>query len=81
MIFAVSDVAVNSFYYQLSVDIFCHSLCDYSDFCKMNARLRHQARTYVRKVIGHSGTVASGTMGEQRGTPTPVELHWIGSLF
>jgi len=42
----------------------------------MNTRLRHQVRTYVRKVIGNLGTVASGTMGEQRGTPTPVELQW-----
>jgi len=39
--------------------------------------LRHQARTYVRKVIGDSGTVESGMTGEQRGTPTPIELHWI----
>jgi len=37
--------------------------------------------TYVRKAIGDSSTVASGTMGEQRGTPTPVELHWIGHLL
>jgi len=37
--------------------------------------------TYVRKVIGNSGTVASGMMGEQRETSMPVELHWIGCLL
>jgi len=36
--------------------------------------------SYVRKVIVDSGTVASDTMGVQRKTPMPVELHWIGYL-
>ena len=64
------------FYYQFWVDIFCHCLCDYID-------LFHKwtqgwcINCVVRKVIGDSGMVALGTMGEQRGTPMPIELHWI----
>ena len=38
------------------------------------------AYTYVCKVIGDSGTVALSTMGECRGTPTSVELLWIGQI-
>jgi len=68
------------FNYQFSVDLFCYSLCDYSNFWK-NTRLRHQAHTCIHKVIGDLGTVASGTMGEQRGTPMPVELYWIEYLL
>jgi len=37
--------------------------------------------TYVCKVIGDSGTEASDTMGKQTGTPTLIELHWIGYLL
>jgi len=33
------------------------------------------------KVSGDLGTVASVTMGEQRGTPMPVELHCLGYLL
>jgi len=47
----------------------------------MNTKLRHQACTYIRKVIGDLGTVVSGTMGEQIGTPMSVELHRIGYLL
>ena len=63
MIFAVFDlspltVCINCsilhlyllFYCQFWVDIFCHSLCDCSDFWKINTRLRHHSRTSVRKV-------------------------------
>ena len=39
------------FYYQFWVDIFCRSLCDNSNFWKMNRMLRHQVCTYVHKVI------------------------------
>jgi len=37
--------------------------------------------TYVCKVIGDSGTVASGMTGEQTGTPTPMVLHWKDIYF
>jgi len=47
----------------------------------MNTRLRHQAHIYVCKVIGDSDIVASGTMGEQRGTREPIELYSIGYLL
>ena len=43
---------------------------------RMNARLNHQADTYVRKVIEDSGIVASATMGEQTGTS-----DWIFTLI
>jgi len=42
----------------------------------MNTRLKHQVCTNVCKVIGDIDTVASGTMGEQRGTSMPV--NYIG---
>jgi len=41
--------------------------------------LEIQSRNNV--VTGDLGTVASCTMGEQRGTHMPVELHWIGYLL
>jgi len=90
MIFAVFDlspITINSMYkLQFFTFIFAvllpvlsrhilYSVCDYSDFLKMNTRLRHKVHTYVHKVIGDSGTVASGMMGEKRGTPMPIELH------
>jgi len=47
----------------------------------MNTRLRHQAHNDVRKVIGDFGIVELGTMGKQRGTPMPVELHVLDIYF
>jgi len=49
----------------------------------MNIKLSHQARTYVRKVTGNMGTVASDTIGEQRNTPIShrITLDWIFTLI
>jgi len=33
------------------------------------------------KIIGDSGTVALGMMDDQRKTPMPIDLHWIGYLL
>jgi len=49
----------------------------------MNTRLKHQAHTYVSKVIEDSGTVASATMGEQTGTlyARRIPSDWIAYLL
>jgi len=70
------------FYFQFSVDMYFVILYVIAAIFEKNEHKAEASSAYlVRKVIGDSGTVVSGMIGEHRRTPTPVKLRWIGYLL